>query len=71
MYDFASDHDDLSERELLELRERLRKMTDSELTRFGQAARYMCRDKNPRRVFVRQLEEARKEWKRRHAPAVR
>jgi hypothetical protein len=59
------------ERELLELREQLRKMTDSELTRFGQAARFICRDKSPRRVFMTQLEEAREEWKRRHAPVDR
>jgi hypothetical protein len=40
---------------------RLRKMTDEELVRFAKAARFMCRDKSPRQVFVIQLEEARAE----------
>jgi hypothetical protein len=34
--------------------------------RFGKAARFMCRDKNPREVFVIQSEEAKAEWRRRH-----
>jgi hypothetical protein len=42
------------------LRERLRKMTDEELIRFGKQVRTLA--ENP---FQRQLEEARKEWKRR------
>jgi hypothetical protein len=61
--------------DLLELRERLRKMTDKELRRFGEAARHMCSPKAnhgdpPRQVFVIQLEEARGEWKRRHPKKV-
>jgi len=48
------------------LRERLRKMTEEQLVQFGKAARFMCRDKSPRQVFVIQLEEARAEWRRRH-----
>jgi len=55
---------------LEELRARLRKMTDSELRRFGRAVRFMCSPnanlgKPPRECFVIQLEEARAEWKRR------
>jgi hypothetical protein len=49
-----------------QLRERLRKMTEEELIRFGKAARSMCRDKPPRQVFVIQLDEARAEWRRRN-----
>ena len=49
-----------------QLRARLRKMTDEELLRFGKAARFMCRDKSPREVFVVQLKEARAEWRRRN-----
>jgi len=46
-------------------------MSDQELQRFGQAAKFMCLpganfDAPPRQVFVIQLEEARKEWKRRN-----
>ena len=56
------------------VRLRLRKMSDAELLRFGQAAKYMCSPranmgKPPREEFVVQLEEARKEWKRRN-PAL-
>jgi hypothetical protein len=40
--------------DLDELRTRLRKMSDDELVRFGKAARFMCRDKPPRQVFVTQ-----------------
>ena len=55
---------------LEQLRERLRKMSDVELRRFGKAARNMCSPeanlgKPPRKAFVIQLEEAREEWKRR------
>ena len=49
-----------------ELRTRLRKMSDEDLLRFGKAARFMCRDKSPREVFVIQLEEARSEWRQRY-----
>jgi len=45
---------------LQELGERLRSMTDEELIRFGKDVRRLA--ENP---FQRQLEEARKEWKRR------
>jgi phenylalanyl-tRNA synthetase alpha subunit len=51
---FQSDEEVLSE-----LRDRLRKMTEEELIRFGMEVRRLA--KNP---FQRQLEEARKEWKR-------
>ena len=52
--------------DLDELRTRLRKMNDDELLRFCKAARFMCRDKSPRQVFVIQLQEAESEWRRRH-----
>ncbi len=45
---------------LQKLRERLRRMTDEELVKFGKDVRRLA--ENP---FQRQLEEARKEWKRR------
>ena len=45
---------------LEKLRERLRRMTDEELIRFGRDVRRLA--ENP---FQRQLEEARAEWKRR------
>ena len=53
-----------------ELQERLRKMSDVELRKFGQAAQQMVSPKAnsgqpPPAVFVIQLDEARKEWKRR------
>lgn len=63
MYRFARDEGIV---DLEELRSRLGKMSDEELVRFGKAARFMCRDKEPRRVFVIQLEEARAEWRRRY-----
>jgi hypothetical protein len=71
MYDFAQPGDTVN---LEELRERLQKMTDKELLRFGQAARFMCSttangNKPPRKPFVIQLKEARAEWKRRHKGA--
>jgi hypothetical protein len=54
-----------------ELRVRLRKMADTELLRFGQAARYMCSPyatmaKPTLEPFVIQLREARVEWRRRY-----
>jgi hypothetical protein len=54
------------------LRDRLRKLSDAELLKFGKAARYMCSPyanmgQKPREVFVIQLEEAKFEWKRRHS----
>jgi hypothetical protein len=45
---------------LKKLRERLRRMTDEELIRFGKNVRRLA--DNP---FQRQLDEARAEWKRR------
>jgi hypothetical protein len=45
---------------LQKLRERLHGMTDEELVKFGKQARKLA--ENP---FQRQLEEARREWKRR------
>jgi len=50
-----------SDEEVLQrLRDRLRKMSDEELTRFGKEVRRLS--ENP---FQRQLDEARAEWKRR------
>jgi hypothetical protein len=46
---------------LRKLRDKLRKMTDEELIRFGKEVRRLA--ENP---FQRQLEEARAEWKRRN-----
>jgi len=53
------------------LRTRRRKMSDADLVKFGQTARYMCSPKAnmgkpPRPEFVLQLNEARAEWVRRH-----
>jgi hypothetical protein len=53
-----------------ELWKRLRKMSDAELRTFGQATQHMVSPKAnpgqpPPEVFVIQLDEARKEWKRR------
>ena len=45
---------------LRKLRNKLRKMTDEELVRFGKEVRRLA--ENP---FQRQLDEARAEWKRR------
>ncbi len=52
------------------LRERLRKMSNEELRKFGKASAYMCSPKAnlgkpPAEDFIIQLEEARQEWKRR------
>jgi hypothetical protein len=63
---YMSDMSHLSQEtpiDLEQLRERLRKMSDSELRRFGRAALDVCEPH--REVFVIQLEEARAEWKRR------
>jgi hypothetical protein len=53
------------------IRQRISKMSDIELLRYGQAARYMSDPKNnhgqPNPSFQVQLDEARLEWKRRHA----
>ena len=58
------------------LHERLRKMTDAELLRFGKDNRYMCSPyanmgKPPLEAFVIQLREARAEWRRRHPKDAR
>ena len=55
--------------ELEQLRTRLRKMTDAQLTSFGKAATSLCRDPKCPEVFKRQLEEAKTEWLRRHPKA--
>jgi hypothetical protein len=52
------------------LRQRLAKMTDADLRKFGRASKFMCSSganlgKPPRDVFVVQLREARCEWGRR------
>ena len=52
------------------LRTRLRKMSDEELRKFGEAGKYMVSPranmgKPPLPAFVVQLEEARAEWRRR------
>ena len=57
--------------DLVELRERLRKMSNEQLLRFGRAAQFMCSPganggKPPREPFVIQLEEAKAEWRRRN-----
>jgi hypothetical protein len=53
-----------------QLRRRLRRMPETELLRFGQAAKYKCsREANygpPRDLFIVQLREARAEWRGRH-----
>ena len=55
--------------ELEQLRNRLRKMSDTQLVSFGEAARSLCRDPKCLEVFKRQLEEAKTEWRRRHSKA--
>jgi hypothetical protein len=57
--------------QLDEVRTRLRKMSDADLLRFGRAAASLCKPDGsfgqpPRKVFVEQLDEARREWRRRH-----
>jgi hypothetical protein len=62
MADFASNEDYV---DLDSLRERLRKMTDEELIRWGEAAHWMCKpsfEQSPRKCFAIQLEEAIAEW---------
>ncbi len=49
---------------LRKLREKLRKMSDQELIKFGKDVRRLA--ENP---FQRQLEEARAEWKQRKSPS--
>jgi hypothetical protein len=53
-----------------QIRERLRKMSDLELRKYGRVARNMADPKKnfgpPNPSFQIQLDEARLEWKRRH-----
>ena len=51
------------------IRERLRKMSDAELRKYGRAAAHMAdprKNRNPDPSFQIQLDEARAEWRRRH-----
>jgi hypothetical protein len=70
MFDLAGEN----ELDLEALRGRLQRMSERELLWFGRAARYMCwpaanQGKEPREVFVIQLREAEKEWRRRLSEA--
>jgi hypothetical protein len=72
MYDFTND----GTPNLEQLRERLGRMPDDALKKFGASARYMCSPeanigKPPRQTFVVQLAEALAEWRRRHVPPTR
>jgi hypothetical protein len=61
MYDFT--------RELIDLdaiRARIARMSDDELRRYGEAAAWMA-GRSTRETWRVQLEEARAEWRRRHA----
>jgi hypothetical protein len=53
-----------------QIRERLRKMSDIELRKFGRSASVMADPKKnfgtPNPAFQIQLDEARAEWRRRH-----
>jgi hypothetical protein len=56
--------------DLEQLRQRLARMGDTELRRYGDASKFMCSPganfgKPPREVFIVQLREARAEWRRR------
>jgi len=55
-----------------QLKERLRRMSDDELVRFGEAACYMCSpkanlNKPALPIFALQLDEVRAEWRRRNS----
>jgi hypothetical protein len=68
MYDLAGEH----ELDLEALRARLQSMSHKELLRFGKSARFTGSPaanlgKEPRQVFVIQLREAEKGWRRRHS----
>jgi hypothetical protein len=60
-----TDHEDIEQ-----IRERIHRMSDGDLLRYGQASRYRADPKNnqgnPNPAFQIQLDEARAEWKRRH-----
>jgi hypothetical protein len=53
-----------------QIRERIRKMSDAELRKYGRAARDLSDPKKnlgkPNPAFKIQLDEARAEWQRRH-----
>jgi hypothetical protein len=54
--------------DVTELRERLRRMNDTQLARFGKAAQRVCQpsaEEDIRATFAIHLHEARTEWKRR------
>jgi hypothetical protein len=55
-----------------QIRERIRKMSDLELRKYGRAARELADPKKnhgkPNPSFQVQLDEARAEWRRRHPP---
>jgi hypothetical protein len=60
-----------SEFSLENLRQRLQRMTDEQLIQFGKACRELLTPqanlgRPPREVFVIQLQEARKKWRRRY-----
>jgi hypothetical protein len=56
--------------DIAQIRERLRKMSDLELRKYGRAAADMANPKKnygkPNPAFQIQLDEARGEWRRRH-----
>jgi hypothetical protein len=59
----------LRQRTLEEIREELRKMSDNELRKHGRSLREFCKPDHTGEVnedWLRQLNEARAEWKRRH-----
>jgi hypothetical protein len=52
-----------------QIRDRIRKMSDAELRKYGRAARDLSDPKKNRKLnpaFQIQLDEARAEWRRRH-----
>lgn len=68
----ANDAIGLQPFDIEQLRTSLRNMNDAELVRYGKAARFMCSPaahfgKAPRQEDLLKLEEARAEWRRRHA----
>jgi hypothetical protein len=58
------------------IRERLRRMDDETLKRFGESAAFHCRpaenspERRPPKTFVIQLREASEEWRRRHGSTL-
>jgi len=57
-------------RNVEQIRERIRAMSDTELRKYGRAAAHMANPKKnygkPNPAFNIQLDEARAEWRRRH-----